>query len=50
MLTSTFRYDTGKWKTGFKGRDTPDAIRQAGAIFRLSLTDNFDRGLSFSNI
>jgi hypothetical protein len=26
------------------------AIRQHGAIFRFSLTDNFDAGLSFSNI
>jgi hypothetical protein len=30
--------------------DTPDAIRQRGAIFRFSLTDNFDPGLSFLNI
>ena len=29
-----------------KGRDTRDAIRQRGAIFRFSLTDNFDPGLS----
>jgi hypothetical protein len=33
-----------------KGPDTPDAILQSGAIFRFSLTDNFDPGLSFSNI
>jgi hypothetical protein len=32
------------------GRDTPDAIRQRGVIFRFSLTDNFDPGLSFPNI
>jgi hypothetical protein len=33
-----------------KGPDTPDAIRQRGAIFRFSLIDKFDPGLSFSNI
>jgi hypothetical protein len=31
-------------------KDKPDAIRQRGAIFRFSLTDNFDPGLSFLNI
>ena len=33
-----------------KGPDTPDAIRQCDAIFRLSLTDNFDPNLNFPNI
>ena len=33
-----------------KGRGTPDAIRQRGAIFRFPLSDNFDPGLSFPNI
>jgi hypothetical protein len=33
------------FENGCKGRDTPDAIRQHGAIFRLSLTDSFDPGL-----
>jgi hypothetical protein len=32
------------------GRDTPNSIRQRGAIFRFSLTYNFDPGLGFSNI
>jgi hypothetical protein len=31
-----------------KGPDTPDAIRDA--IFRFSLTDNFDPSLNFPNI
>jgi hypothetical protein len=31
-------------------RDTPDAIRQRDAIFRFSLTDNFDPSLNFPNI
>jgi hypothetical protein len=30
--------------------DTPDAIRQRDAIFRFSLTDNFDSSLNFPNI
>jgi hypothetical protein len=30
--------------------DTPDAIRQRDAIFRYSLTDNFDSSLNFLNI
>jgi hypothetical protein len=34
----------------WRGRDTPDAIRQRGAIFRFSLIDNFDSSLSFPNI
>jgi hypothetical protein len=34
----------------FKGPDTPDAIRQRDAIFRFSLTDNFDPSLNFPNI
>jgi hypothetical protein len=29
---------------------TPDAIRQRDAIFRFSLTDNFDPSLNFPNI
>jgi hypothetical protein len=33
-----------------KGPDTPDAIRQRNAIFRFSLTDNFDPSLNFLNI
>jgi hypothetical protein len=33
-----------------EGRHTPDAIRQRDAIIQFSLTDNFDPGLSFSNI
>ena len=33
-----------------KGLDTPDAIRQRDAIFRFSLTDNFDPSLNFPNI
>jgi hypothetical protein len=28
---------------------TPDAIRQRDAIFRFSLTDNFDPSLNFPN-
>jgi hypothetical protein len=31
-------------------RDTPDAIGQRDAIFRFSLTDNFDPSLNFTNI
>jgi hypothetical protein len=34
----------------FKGPDTPDAIRQRDAIFRFSLTDNFDPSLNSPNI
>jgi hypothetical protein len=30
--------------------DTPDEIRQRDAIFRFSLTDNFDSSLNFPNI
>jgi hypothetical protein len=33
-----------------QGPDTPDAIRQRDAIFRFSLTDNFDPSLNFPNI
>jgi hypothetical protein len=33
-----------------KGSDTPDAIRQRDAIFRFSLSDNFDPSLNFPNI
>ena len=33
-----------------KGQDTLDVIRQRGAIFRFSLTDNFDPDLNISNI
>ena len=33
-----------------KGPDTPDVIRQRDAIFRFSLTDNFDPSLNFLNI
>jgi hypothetical protein len=33
-----------------RGRDAPDTIRQRGAIFRFSLTANFDLRLSFLNI
>ena len=33
-----------------KGPDTPDATRQRDAIFRFSLTDNFDSSLNFPNI
>ena len=29
---------------------TPDAIQQCDAIFRFSLTDNFDPSLNFPNI
>jgi hypothetical protein len=36
--------------TLYKGPDTPDAIRQRDAIFRFSLTDNFDPSLNFPNI
>jgi hypothetical protein len=36
--------------THVKGPDTPDAIRQRDAIFRFSLTDNFDLSLNFPNI
>jgi hypothetical protein len=33
-----------------KGPYKPDAIRQRDAIFRFSLTDNFDPSLNFPNI
>jgi hypothetical protein len=33
-----------------EGPHTPDAIRQRDAIFRFSLTDNFDPSLNFPNI
>jgi hypothetical protein len=33
-----------------KGPDTPNAIRQRDAIFRFSLTDNFDPSLNFPYI
>ena len=33
-----------------KGPYRPDAIRQRDAIFRFSLTDNFDSNLNFPNI
>ena len=36
--------------SGFKGQDKPEAIWERDAIFRFSLTDNFDPGLSFPNI
>jgi hypothetical protein len=35
---------------GLKGTHTPDAIRQRDAIFRFSLTDNFDPSLNIPNI
>jgi hypothetical protein len=36
--------------SAFQGPHTPDAIRQRDAIFRFSLTDNFDPSLNFPNI
>jgi hypothetical protein len=36
-----------RFATHHKGPYTPDAIRQRDAIFRFSLTDNFDPSLNF---
>ena len=39
-----------KFEVNGYGPDTPDAIRQHDAIFRFSLTDNFDPSLNCPNI